>query len=196
MRRLSLLMVLVRRSATALCGVLVLGGRPRTRSRRKSCALWVASGHSSLAYLTHLPLTLKIDQSFGRNIGIKPTNDAIVQTIIDMARNLALKVIAEGVETQAQQEFLARHGCTLYQSYLLDKPMPRAHFEALQGRENRKEHRLAAPAVGRQCRGCCRCHWYRATCTCWWRRRHGPITAGCWRAPLYSRGAALLAYRA
>lgn len=92
------------------------------------------TGHSSLAYLTRLPLDqLKIDQSFVRNIGIKRTDGVIVQTIIGMARNLALEVIAEGVETQAQQEFLAKHGCTLYQGYLFGRPTPLAGFEALLG---------------------------------------------------------------
>jgi EAL domain-containing protein (putative c-di-GMP-specific phosphodiesterase class I) len=90
------------------------------------------TGYSSLAYLTKLPMDqLKIDQSFVRNIGIKHTDGVIVQTIIGMARNLELEVIAEGVETQAQQKFLALHGCTLYQGYLFGKPTPLAEFEAL-----------------------------------------------------------------
>ncbi len=90
------------------------------------------TGHSSLSYLTRLPLDqLKIDQSFVRNIGIKPTDGVIVQTIIGMARNLGLEVIAEGVETQAQKNFLAMHGCTVYQGYLLGRPTPLPAFEAL-----------------------------------------------------------------
>lgn len=90
------------------------------------------TGQSSLAYLTQLPLDqLKIDQSFVRNIGIKHSDGVIVQTIIGMAHNLGLEVIAEGVETAAQQEFLALNGCTLYQGYLLGKPTPLAEFEAL-----------------------------------------------------------------
>ena len=90
------------------------------------------TGHSSLAYLTRLPLDqLKIDQSFVRNIGIKDTDGVIVQTIIGMARNLGLEVIAEGVETEAQQEFLALHGCNMYQGYLFGKPTPLAAFETL-----------------------------------------------------------------
>jgi diguanylate cyclase (GGDEF)-like protein len=90
------------------------------------------TGHSSLSYLTRLPLDqLKIDQSFVRNIGIKPTDGVIVQTIIGMARNLGLEVIAEGVETQAQKDFLALHGCTVYQGYLLGRPTPLAAFETL-----------------------------------------------------------------
>jgi EAL domain-containing protein (putative c-di-GMP-specific phosphodiesterase class I) len=90
------------------------------------------TGQSSLSYLTQLPLDqLKIDQSFVRNIGIKPSDGMIVQTIIGMARNLGLEVIAEGVETAGQQVFLAQHGCTLYQGYLFGKPTPLAGFEAL-----------------------------------------------------------------
>ncbi len=90
------------------------------------------TGQSSLSYLTRLPLDqLKIDQSFVRNIGIKPTDGVIVQTIIGMARNLGLEVIAEGVETQAQQDFLALHGCTVYQGYLMGRPAPLADFETL-----------------------------------------------------------------
>ncbi|MBN9341096.1 MAG: EAL domain-containing protein, partial [Comamonadaceae bacterium] len=52
------------------------------------------------------------------------TDDVIVQTIIGMARTLELEVIAEGVETPAQRDFLADHGCTLYQGYLYGRPMP------------------------------------------------------------------------
>ncbi len=90
------------------------------------------TGYSSLAYLTRLPLhELKIDQSFVRNLGQRPTDDVIVQTIIGMASNLGLEVIAEGVETQEQKNFLARHGCLLYQGYLLGRPMPVAELEAL-----------------------------------------------------------------
>ncbi len=90
------------------------------------------TGQSSLSYLTRLPLDqLKIDQSFVRNIGIKPSDGMIVQTIIGMAGNLGLEVIAEGVETPAQQAFLATHGCTLYQGYLFGRPAPLADFEAL-----------------------------------------------------------------
>ena len=90
------------------------------------------TGYSSLAYLTRLPLhELKIDQSFVRNLGQRPTDDVIVQTIIGMASNLGLDVIAEGVETIQQKNFLARHGCHLYQGYLLGRPMPAAELEAM-----------------------------------------------------------------
>jgi EAL domain-containing protein (putative c-di-GMP-specific phosphodiesterase class I) len=90
------------------------------------------AGYSSLAYLTRLPLhRLKIDQSFARNLGVRPTDDVVVQTILGMARNLELEVVAEGVETEAQLGFLALHGCDLYQGYLFGRPMPVEALEAL-----------------------------------------------------------------
>ncbi|MDX8385400.1 MAG: EAL domain-containing protein, partial [Gallionella sp.] len=82
------------------------------------------TGYSSLSYLTQLPLDqLKVDQSFVRNIGIKPTDAVIVQTIIGMATNLNIESIAEGVETQAQRDFLERAGCHLYQGFIYGKPV-------------------------------------------------------------------------
>ncbi len=87
------------------------------------------TGYSSLSYLTQLPLDqLKVDQSFVRNIGIKPADSAIVQTIIGMAANLNLESIAEGVETEAQRNFLERAGCKRYQGYLFGKPVPVEKF--------------------------------------------------------------------
>jgi len=88
------------------------------------------TGYSSLAYLTHLPLDqLKIDRSFVSHIVTKPNHAAIVQTIIYMAHNLNLEVIAEGVETEEQQDFLNQNGCALYQGYLYGKPLPLEIFE-------------------------------------------------------------------
>ena len=88
------------------------------------------TGYSSLAYLTQLPLNqLKIDQSFVRNIGVKPSDAVIVQTIIGMANNLGMDVIAEGVETEEQRAFLERHGCSAIQGYLFGRPMPLDEFE-------------------------------------------------------------------
>lgn len=90
------------------------------------------TGHSSLAYLTQLPLDqLKIDQSFTKNICIKNSDAVIVQTIIGMGNNLGMEVIAEGVETEAQREFLQHHGCPVFQGYLFSKPVPLEEFEAL-----------------------------------------------------------------
>lgn len=91
------------------------------------------TGYSSLSYLTQLPLSqLKIDQSFVRNIGVKHGDGVIVQTIIGMARNLGMEVIAEGVETEEQYNFLKANGCSLFQGYLFGKPMPLDEFEVSQ----------------------------------------------------------------
>jgi EAL domain-containing protein (putative c-di-GMP-specific phosphodiesterase class I) len=92
------------------------------------------TGYSSLSYLKLLPLDqLKIDQSFVRDITSDPNDAVLVQTIIDMARNFRLNVIAEGVETEAQLAFLKQHGCMAYQGYLFSKPVPLEEFEALLG---------------------------------------------------------------
>jgi diguanylate cyclase (GGDEF)-like protein/PAS domain S-box-containing protein len=91
------------------------------------------TGYSSLSYLTQLPLDqLKIDQSFIHNIGIKTTDAVIVQTIIGMANNVGLEVIAEGVETEVQRIFLEQHDCQICQGYLFSKPLPIEQFESLQ----------------------------------------------------------------
>ncbi|AVP58994.1 diguanylate cyclase [Pulveribacter suum] len=89
------------------------------------------TGYSSLAYLTRLPLhRLKIDRSFVQHLGESHSDDVVVQTILGMARNLALEVVAEGVETQQQCDFLTVHGCEVYQGYLFARPLPLAQFEA------------------------------------------------------------------
>ncbi|GEM_PF-966874 len=90
------------------------------------------TGYSSLAYLTQLPLDqLKIDQSFVRNIGTKSADAVIIQTIIGMAHNLGIEVIAEGVENHAQRDFLWGAGCRFYQGYLFGRPVPVEKFTAL-----------------------------------------------------------------
>ncbi|MES2019409.1 MAG: EAL domain-containing protein [Pseudomonadota bacterium] len=90
------------------------------------------TGYSSLSYLKQLPLhQIKIDQSFVRGIVTDATDAVMVKTIIDLARNFGLHVIAEGVETEAQLAFLKQHGCSAYQGYLFSKPVPVAAFEAL-----------------------------------------------------------------
>lgn len=88
------------------------------------------TGQSSLTYLRRLPLDqIKIDQSFVRDITTNQSDAAIVKIIIMMANNLGLEVIAEGVETEHQRDFLQRHGCNLYQGYLFGKPVPIEEFE-------------------------------------------------------------------
>ncbi|MOA46519.1 Cyclic di-GMP phosphodiesterase YahA [compost metagenome] len=66
-----------------------------------------------------------------RHLGTQHTDGVIVQTIIGMARNLALDVIAEGVETQAQKDLLAAYGCEYFQGYLFSPPLPIEAFNAL-----------------------------------------------------------------
>lgn len=82
------------------------------------------TGYSSLSYLSRLPLNeIKIDRNFVKNVTYQPEANSMVQTIIFMAKNLRLKVVAEGVETQQQADFLFSCGCDLLQGHFYTKPM-------------------------------------------------------------------------
>ncbi len=90
------------------------------------------TGYSSLSYLKKLPIDkLKIDQSFVRDLPDDEDDAAITRTIIGLSQNLNRKVLAEGVETAQQVEFLVNNGCHNLQGYFFAKPLPAEEFEAL-----------------------------------------------------------------
>jgi len=92
------------------------------------------TGYSSFSYLKRLPIhLLKVDRSFVKDIGASREDEEIVTAIIQVAHALKLEVVAEGVETQAQADFLNCLGCHFGQGYLYAKPLPAAEFERLLG---------------------------------------------------------------
>jgi diguanylate cyclase (GGDEF)-like protein len=90
------------------------------------------TGYSSLAYLKHFPIeALKIDRSFVADLGRDSNDAAICAAIIAMGRQLGLKIVAEGVETKEQLQFLATHGCTLAQGFYIARPMEAEEMQKL-----------------------------------------------------------------
>ncbi|MGV3742438.1 MAG: EAL domain-containing protein [Burkholderiaceae bacterium] len=108
------------------------------------------TGYSSLAYLKRFPLdVLKIDRSFIREIPGNSNDAAIADAIISMAHSLGMRVVAEGVETEAQCEFLSRNLCDEIQGYMVSRPVPAQELEALLNERRRlPDHllRLQKPA--------------------------------------------------
>ncbi|GGY56369.1 EAL domain-containing protein [Pseudoduganella albidiflava] len=101
------------------------------------------TGYSSLAYLKRFPIDkLKIDIAFVREVTSNPDDAAIVLAIINMAHSMKLKVIAEGVEKDAQLAYLRRHDCDEMQGYFFSRPVPADDFELML----REKRHLAAPA--------------------------------------------------
>jgi EAL domain-containing protein (putative c-di-GMP-specific phosphodiesterase class I) len=96
------------------------------------------SGYSSLNYLRRLPLNvLKIDKSFIDFIHTDTESEGLVATIIDIAGNMGLEVIAEGVELQEQRDLLVSRGCSWMQGYLVAKPLPAAQIETFLQEHNK-----------------------------------------------------------
>jgi len=90
------------------------------------------TGYSSLSYLKRFPVdTLKIDRSFVSEVTSDPDDAALVTGIIALAHSLRLKVVAEGVETTEQRDFLLRCDCDSFQGYLLSQPVPPEVFERI-----------------------------------------------------------------
>ena len=88
------------------------------------------TGYSSLSYLQAFPLNkLKIDRTFIVNLGERPQSAAIVRSVVELGHALGMTVAAEGVETQAQLEFLFREGCDIVQGYLTGRPLPIGRYD-------------------------------------------------------------------
>lgn len=106
------------------------------------------TGYSSLLYLKRLPASeLKIDRGFVRDLENDSEDAAIVSAIVALGRTLKLKIVAEGVETSAQQAFLTRLGCDSLQGYLLGRPMPAALFIEATARAGMRHEASQADAL-------------------------------------------------
>ncbi|MEP6904163.1 MAG: EAL domain-containing protein, partial [Actinomycetota bacterium] len=94
------------------------------------------TGYSSLSYLHRLPFdTLKIDRSFVNTVGENGEDSEILETIISLAKNLKMRVIAEGIETESQLNILKNLGCDYGQGYLMSRPLPVEKMEVLLGQK-------------------------------------------------------------
>lgn len=90
------------------------------------------TGHSSLDYVKRIPAKyIKVDQSFVKNIGLNPEDEAILDATINIAKRLNRELIAEGVETEEQREYLLERECEYFQGYLFARPMPEEDIEVL-----------------------------------------------------------------
>jgi EAL domain-containing protein (putative c-di-GMP-specific phosphodiesterase class I) len=109
------------------------------------------TGYSSLAYLKRFPLdTLKIDREFVRDCTSDPDDAAIAQSIVSLAHNLGLQVVAEGVETLQQLEFLASVGCDEMQGYYFSRPVPQADCTQMLVERRRMSVHLPSPKVANE----------------------------------------------
>jgi len=108
--------------------------------RGRGVSIWIddfGTGYSSLSYLHRFPVDgLKIDRSFVSRLDGTPRSATLVQTILDLARNFDLEVIAEGIETQTQAEHLQRLSCTTCQGWFFGRPMPADKVRALLGQRS------------------------------------------------------------
>ena len=95
------------------------------------------SGYSSLSYLQAFPFDkIKIDRAFVMNLGRNPQSAAIIRAVIGLGHGMEMSIVAEGVETQEQLNFLAEQGCDVVQGYLIGRPLPIGQYDALVGRAN------------------------------------------------------------